>query len=114
MWANATINLLALYQDALRMIAMDQRNAGRSYGPLDVSDPWGSYARDQSALLDHLGVDRCHVMGCCIGGLFALKLIEQAPERVCRSRPRAADRDRRRERIPVRTDVAHLGRSTVE
>jgi pimeloyl-ACP methyl ester carboxylesterase len=82
MWANATINPLALYGDDFRLIAMDQRNAGRSFGPLEASDPWGAYARDQLALLDHLGVDRFHVMGCCIGGSFALKLIEQAPDRV--------------------------------
>lgn len=82
MWASATINPLALYDDAFRMIAMDQRNAGRSVGPLDVSDPWGAYARDQLALLDHLGIDRFHVMGCCIGGSFALKLLQEAPARV--------------------------------
>jgi pimeloyl-ACP methyl ester carboxylesterase len=64
------------------MIAMDQRNAGRSHGPLDLADPWGAYARDQLALLDHLGIRRFHVMGCCIGGSFALKLIEHAPARV--------------------------------
>src|SRR5712691_1103078 len=50
--------------------------------PLDQSDPWGAYAEDQLALLDHLAIDRFHVMGCCIGGSFALKLIEQAPARV--------------------------------
>ena len=82
MWTDATINPLALYQDAFRMIAMDQRNAGRSHGPLDVSDPWGAYARDQLALVDHLGIDEFHVMGCCIGGSFALRLIEHAPARV--------------------------------
>ena len=82
MWANATINPLLLYQDTFRMIAMDQRNAGRSHGPLDPVDPWGAYARDQLALLDHLGIDHFHVMGCCIGGSFALQLFEQAPERV--------------------------------
>ena len=81
-WASATINPLAHFGDAFRMIAMDQRNAGRSVGPLEPSDPWGAYARDQLALLDHLGIDRFHVMGCCIGGPFALKLIEQAPARV--------------------------------
>ena len=47
MWANATINPLALYEDTFRLIAMDQRNAGRSFGPLEPSDPWGAYARDQ-------------------------------------------------------------------
>ena len=34
MWANATINPLALYEDAFHLIAMDQRNAGRSFSPL--------------------------------------------------------------------------------
>lgn len=82
MWAGATINPLALYADTFRLIAMDQRNAGRSFGPLEPSDPWGVYARDQLALLDYLGIDRFHVMGACIGGSFALKLIEQAPTRV--------------------------------
>jgi pimeloyl-ACP methyl ester carboxylesterase len=82
MWAHATINPLALYGDTFRLIAMDQRNAGRSFGPLESEDPWGAYARDQLALLDHLGIDRFHVMGCCIGVSFALKLIEQAPGRV--------------------------------
>src|SRR5260370_26987105 len=82
MWDSATINPLALYEDAFRLIAMDQGNAGRSSGPLEPSDPWGAYARDQLALLGHLGVDRFHVMGCCIGGSFALKLIQQAPGRV--------------------------------
>jgi pimeloyl-ACP methyl ester carboxylesterase len=82
MWAGATINPLALYADSFRLIAMDQRNAGRSFGPLEPADPWAAYARDQLALLDHLGVDQFHVMGACIGGSFALKLIEQAPARV--------------------------------
>jgi pimeloyl-ACP methyl ester carboxylesterase len=82
MWSNATINPLALYPDDFRLIAMDQRNAGRSSGPLEASDPWGAYARDQVALLDHLGIDRFHVIGCCIGGSFALKLIDEVPDRV--------------------------------
>jgi pimeloyl-ACP methyl ester carboxylesterase len=82
MWESATIDPLALYADTFQLIAMDQRNAGRSYGPLDLSNPWGSYADDQLALLDHLGIDQFHVMGACIGGPFALKLIEKAPTRV--------------------------------
>ena len=82
MWAGATIDPLAHYADFFRLIAMDQRNAGRSYGPLEPSDPWGAYASDQLALLDHLGVGRFHVMGACIGASFALKLIERAPARV--------------------------------
>jgi pimeloyl-ACP methyl ester carboxylesterase len=82
LWSAATINPLDAYSEDFRLIAMDQRNAGRSTGPLEVADPWGAYAGDQLALMDHLGVESFHVMGACIGGSFALKLIEQAPQRI--------------------------------
>jgi len=82
MWARATINPLAVYAEDFRLIAMDQRDAGQSTGPLDVADPWGSFVGDQLALLDHLGIGELHVMGCCIGGSYILKLLEQAPARV--------------------------------
>jgi pimeloyl-ACP methyl ester carboxylesterase len=82
LWSGATINPLDVYSEDFRLIAMDQRNAGRSTGPLEVNDPWGAYARDQLALLDHLGIQSFHVIGACIGSSFALKLIEQAPQRV--------------------------------
>lgn len=82
LWSGATINPLEVFAEDFRLIAMDQRNAGRSTGPLEVDDPWGAYASDQLALLDHLGVESFHVMGACIGCSFALKLIEQAPHRV--------------------------------
>jgi pimeloyl-ACP methyl ester carboxylesterase len=65
-----------------RLIAMDQRNAGRSRAPIAAGDGWHAYTEDQVALLDHLGVERCHVLGGCIGGSFALGLIELARERV--------------------------------
>jgi pimeloyl-ACP methyl ester carboxylesterase len=34
------------------------------------------------ALLDHLGIERCHALGGCIGGAFALSLLTVAPSRV--------------------------------
>ena len=82
MWPHAAINPLEVYGDDFRLIAMDQRNAGQSTGPLDVGDPWGSYVGDQLALVDHLGIDTFGVMGCCIGGAFILKLLQRAPARV--------------------------------
>jgi pimeloyl-ACP methyl ester carboxylesterase len=81
-WTGAAINPWVSYREDFRLVAMDQRNAGQSRGPLDVKDPWGAYAADQLGLLDHIGIDRFLVMGCCIGGSYILKLIEQAPERV--------------------------------
>lgn len=80
-WQHAAVDPWSHYR-TLRRIAMDQRNAGASRGPLPVSDPWGEYAADQLAVLDHLGVDRFVVVGCCIGGSFILKLCSLAPERV--------------------------------
>lgn len=81
-WKHAAVDPWASYAGDFRLVAMDQRNAGGSTGPLDATDPWGSYAADQLGLLDHLGIDRFVVMGCCIGGSFILKLIERAPDRV--------------------------------
>jgi pimeloyl-ACP methyl ester carboxylesterase len=81
-WKHAALNPWESYTADFRLIALDQRNAGSSRGPLDVDDPWGMFARDQLGLLDHLGVDRFLVLGCCIGGSFILKLVEQAPERI--------------------------------
>ena len=82
LWEMAAINPLTAYAGQYQMIAMDQRNAGQSTGPLAADDPWGAYAADQLAVMDHLGVDRFLVFGCCIGGPFILKLIALAPERV--------------------------------
>lgn len=81
-WKHAALNPWESYTADFRLVAMDQRNAGSSKGPLEGTDPWGMYARDQLGLLDHLGIDRFLVLGCCIGGSFVLKLVEQAPERI--------------------------------
>jgi pimeloyl-ACP methyl ester carboxylesterase len=77
-WIDPTIDL----SDRFRVIAMDQRNAGSSRGPIRATDGWATYTRDHVALLDHIGIDRCHVMGGCIGSSYCLGLIEAAPERV--------------------------------
>ena len=65
-----------------RIVAMDQRNAGRSCTRIDASDDWHTYAGDHLALADHLGLDRFHVMGGCIGASFCLTLCELAPRRI--------------------------------
>jgi pimeloyl-ACP methyl ester carboxylesterase len=65
-----------------RVIAMDQRNAGRSRGPIAPTDGWDTYTSDHLALLDHLGIQRCHIMGGCIGCSYCFNLIKTAPARV--------------------------------
>lgn len=64
-----------------RVIAMDQRNAGRSRGAIEADHGWQTYAGDQLALMDHLGIERCHTLGGCIGASFCLELTRIAPAR---------------------------------
>lgn len=65
-----------------QVIAMDQRNAGSSVGPITAADGWATYTDDQLALLDHLGADRFAVAGMCIGGSYIMALAAAAPDRV--------------------------------
>jgi pimeloyl-ACP methyl ester carboxylesterase len=83
-WPNAVINIMEEFKNDFRVITMDQRNAtnGESTGPVPVDDPWGAFADDQLGLMDHLGIGRFFFFGNCIGGPFAMKLMERAPQRV--------------------------------
>src|SRR5262245_53883510 len=64
-----------------RLVLLDNRDAGESseataaYGLADM-------AADALALMDHLGIDRFHVLGASMGGAIALHLALQAPVRV--------------------------------
>ena len=83
-WSTAVINAKEVFKTDFRCVTMDQRNAsgGESTGPIPVDDPWGAFADDQLGLMDHLGIRQFFVFGNCIGGPFALKLMERAPDRV--------------------------------
>jgi pimeloyl-ACP methyl ester carboxylesterase len=82
LWDRAPFHPVRELAPRFRVIAMDQRNAGQSRAPASASDGWHTYTADHLALLDHLGIDRCHVLGGCIGGAFCLSLIKAAPSRV--------------------------------
>jgi pimeloyl-ACP methyl ester carboxylesterase len=77
-------NAVEVFKNDFRCISMDQRNAngGESSGPIAVDDPWDAFADDQLGLMDRLGIQKFLFMGFCIGGCFALKLMQRAPERV--------------------------------
>jgi pimeloyl-ACP methyl ester carboxylesterase len=83
-WARAVINIPEEFKNDFRVITMDQRNAtgGESTGPVPSDDPWGAFADDQLGVMDHLGIDKFCFFGNCIGGPFAMKLMERAPQRV--------------------------------
>lgn len=69
-------------QDRFQLIALDVRNAGASRAKLTARDDWETYTDDFLALLDHLGVTRCHAFGACIGVSFALSVAQRRPEAV--------------------------------
>jgi len=61
------------------VVRLDVRNAGRSRAAIGSDYGWGSYTADHLALLQHLDIQRCHVMGGCIGVSFALALEKARP-----------------------------------
>lgn len=77
-WHDWTEKLASRY----RVVAMDQRNAGRSLGAIAADHGWHTYAADHLALMDHLAHKRFHTLGGCIGSSYCLKLCEMAPARV--------------------------------
>jgi pimeloyl-ACP methyl ester carboxylesterase len=70
---------IAALASRFTLVALDIRNAGSSRGKVDPEGSWRGYTADHLALLDHLGISRCHVMGACIGVSFALALAEARP-----------------------------------
>ncbi|MES1173488.1 MAG: alpha/beta hydrolase [Myxococcales bacterium] len=81
-WGRAPYNPITEFASQFRVITMDQRNAGASRAPVTSEDGWHTYTDDHLALLDELGVERCQLLGMCIGCTFALGVIARAPERV--------------------------------
>ncbi len=81
-WAKSPFDPTRELAASFRVIAMDQRNAGKSSAPISAGDGWDTYTSDHIALLDHLGIKQCHVMGGCIGGSYSLGMIKAAPTRV--------------------------------
>ena len=73
--------LIKPFTERFDVAAHDQRGLGRTSippGPYTMAD----YAADAAALLDHLGWDRCRVVGVSFGGMVAQELAVTAPDRV--------------------------------
>jgi pimeloyl-ACP methyl ester carboxylesterase len=81
-WRRSPFDPTREFAADFRVIAMDQRNAGRSRAPVTASDSWDTYTADHLALLDHLGLPRAHVMGGCIGSSYCFNIIKNAPDRI--------------------------------
>ncbi len=81
-WNNVPWNPIEQLKHDYRVIAMDQRNAGKSTAPVRATDSWHVYTEDQLALMDHLDIGKFHVAGMCIGGPYCMGLVQSAPDRV--------------------------------
>ena len=64
-----------------RTIIFDCRGTGRSSRP-DGGYTVSQFAHDSVALLEHLGVSRCHVVGFALGGAIAQAMAIERPDRV--------------------------------
>jgi len=65
-----------------RVIALDNRGHGKSDKPHDPKQYGTEMVEDAIRLLDHLKIDKAHVVGYSMGGLITLKLLVMHPDRV--------------------------------
>ena len=75
------ITLVPFLQDRFTLILPDPRGAGQTR-PLDAPMTLAALAGDMAALLAHLNMGPAHVLGHSLGGLVALTLSGQFPDRV--------------------------------
>lgn len=67
--------------DHFRLLMMDPRGVGGSrMDPERIS--LESWSGDAGALLDHLGIERAHVLGASLGAIIALDFAARHPERI--------------------------------
>ncbi len=72
----------ALVDAGYRVVAYDDRGHGLSDKPHDPAAYGEPEIADAVRLLDHVGIDRAHVVGYSRGGVLALQLRAQHPDRV--------------------------------
>jgi|RhiMetdeSRZDD1v2_1073273.scaffolds.fasta_scaffold30040_5 pimeloyl-ACP methyl ester carboxylesterase len=74
--------IAALETAGYRAIAMDCRGHGQSGKPHDVNQYGLEMVRDVIRLLDHLRIDRAHLVGYSMGGVIASQLLIRYPDRL--------------------------------
>jgi pimeloyl-ACP methyl ester carboxylesterase len=81
-WSTLGIYKEIKFLDHLRRhftcIAFDRRETGRSGGRVERLT-WSHYARQGKGLLEHLGIERAHLMGGCMGCSIAIAFAVEYP-----------------------------------
>ena len=98
----------ALARD-FQVIALDLRGHGRSGKPYEPEQYGLEMAKDVVRLLDHLGIERAHVVGYSLGGFIALKLAMLHPERIISLSALGAGRESPFRRLPATSDQSARG-----
>ena len=70
-----------------RVIALDNRGHGLSGKPHEPEAYGALLAEDVVALLDHLEIEKAHVVGYSLGGFITLKLMATHPDRLISAMP---------------------------
>ena len=78
---SAWTNQIQMLKDHYRVIAFDNRGAGKS---TQIDEPISTQdlAQDTLGLMDHLGIDSAHVVGRSMGGAVAQYMALMSPKRV--------------------------------
>jgi pimeloyl-ACP methyl ester carboxylesterase len=74
-------DIIPTLADERPVIAVDQQGHGRT-GDREGAITLATMRADTVGVLDHLGVERAHVVGFSMGGMLGLELAVNAPERV--------------------------------
>lgn len=75
------LNLLGHLSETHTCVAFDRRESGRSGGRVERVS-WADYAAQGKGLLDHLGIERAHLLGGCVGCSVAAAFAVAYPQRV--------------------------------
>jgi pimeloyl-ACP methyl ester carboxylesterase len=79
--ARAWQRQIAVYAGRHRVLAFDNRGTGRTDCP-DGPYSTKQFARDTVSLMDHVGIDKAHVLGISMGGAIAQEIALGYPDRV--------------------------------
>lgn len=81
--SNFSRNIDALARD-YRVIVPDLPGYGRSTKGVDGADPFGDLANAIRGLMNHLAIEKAHLVGNSYGGACALRLALDTPDRVAK------------------------------